>query len=276
MTSISLSRLMNMGQSRDGGIGTPTAFAGTDHTDTMAVSENLSAASKEFLDLFDYVSLRSMESVEWARSDGVDAHYGADWAFNLQSDTDPSVKKDHQRAAVVFREFPKGMLDTKLYLEDCSRLLEGLRAQNYCPVLLPFAPEDEHFANELGLSRMAPQEVHWWNARRIQQIIASSGLLVSVGRLHPMIFAANVGTPSVQVAPPVRPGVDPKHLEELRIMGGELNVPYVASVQEVLDFTASPVLEDTASPVAASRERLSNMIEDLHGLFGAGQTFARH
>jgi hypothetical protein len=67
--------------------------------------------------------------------------------------------------------------------------------------LLPFCPEDERFLDRLPSAARQQREIHWWNPRRMQREIAAADLVVSVGRLHPLVFAANVGTPAVFVEP---------------------------------------------------------------------------
>ncbi len=103
--------------------------------------------------------------------------------------------------AVVLREFPEAYL-TAEYLRGVERLVDHLEDQHQRPVrLLPFCPQDERFCAALDVSRRVPMDVHWWNPRRVQQILASATRVVSVGRLHPLVFAANVGTPADFIEP---------------------------------------------------------------------------
>jgi hypothetical protein len=251
------------------GAGTPAAFAGTDHTHTVPAGPKGVAATRLYLGMFDHIALRSKVSLEWAHKDGVNAVFGADWAFNLRTDESREVRNNPKRALVTFREFAPQQFDAVHYKKEATALLAGLRAQGYEPVLLPFAPEDERFAKELGLDRLAHSEIHWWNARRIQQIIASSGLLVSVGRLHAMIFAANVGTPNIQLVPPLRPGMPKNEFQKMYIMANELAVPNVTTVDEALELARNGIdTTDMNAAVAETRVRLAQMIADLHKLFG--------
>jgi len=263
------------------GAGTPTALAGTDHT-TSYKSDNVTdqkiithnslraAASRDFLRMFDYVAFRSKASVSCTMRDGVQVNYGADWALNLATDISPDIKNEPRRALVTFREYPHGTFNADYYRQEASILFNGLRMQGFFPVLLPFAPEDERFANDLGLNLLAPSEIHWWNARRIQQLIASSGLLVSIGRLHPMIFAASVGTPTVQIAPPLQPRINPARFGKIMIMTDEFSVPYMTSVDEALSESCiggAIDMERMNAAVSEARERLRLMIADLRQLF---------
>lgn len=249
------------------GAGTPTAFAGTDHTHTIEMPLDAVESTRRYYDLFDYVSLRSRVSVEWARRDGIEVHLGADWAFNLVTDNAPNVPRGKRRAAVVFREFPQHMMD-EMYPTEAARLIEGLCNREYDPFLLPLSPEDESFADKMGLSDMAPQEVQWWNARRVQQLIAESDVLVSVGRLHSMIFAANVGTRNIQIRPPLRSTVAERHFRKLEVMADELCVPYFPNVSDALLSVSLPF--DTVHmeiAVERSKLRLKAMIAKLEALF---------
>lgn len=250
------------------GAGTPAAFAGTDHTHTTPVGETVITASREYLGMFKHVALRSKVSVEWAHKDNINAVYGADWAFNLRTDESPEVRMEPKRALVTLREFPLHELDVDFYKGETIKLLDGLRAQGYQPVLLPFAPEDERFAKQMGIDKLAKSETHWWNARRVQQLVASSGLLVSVGRLHAMIFAANAGTPNIQLVPPMRPGMADSHFQKMFIMANELGVPNVVTVNEALALSRTGI--DTSvmnAKVSETRVRLQQMISDLRAVF---------
>jgi len=247
--------------------GTPTALAGTDHTHTVDISQAGMEASRRYLELFDYVALRSSVSVEWAGRDGVTVERGSDWALNLVTDRYPDIPYSKTRASVVIREFPEHMLDDR-YIQEAVKLIKGLRDYSYEPLLLPLSPEDVSFANSAGLSNIADQEVHWWNARRVQQWIEESRLLVSVGRLHSMIFAANVGTANIQVRPAVRTGVLDWHFRKLEVMAQELSVPYALSVSDALKMVSGP-LETAQMKIAAKqcRSHLSTMIQKLGELF---------
>ncbi|MDP9791394.1 polysaccharide pyruvyl transferase family protein [Agrobacterium tumefaciens] len=249
--------------------GTPTAFVGTDHTHTIQTSQTGMIGANRFLNLFDYVALRSKESVKWAAADGVSACYGADWALALTTDRSEDHPFDGKRAAVVFREFPADMLASH-YRHEATRLLSGLTSRGYQPLIVPLSPEDEKFNISSELTSIVPQEVHWWNPRRIQQIISASSLLVTMGRLHSMIFAANVGVQNIQIKPPLRKDVSRHHFRKLEVMAEELCVPYLESVDEALKQLDGPI--DTSEMRAAAdqaKKRLKTMTDNLHDLFSA-------
>ena len=151
------------------------------------------------------------------------------------------------------------------FIAALESLLEGLRKRGFEPFWLPFCPEDERFLGELALVRSAPVERCWWNARRMKQFVATSGALVSVGRLHPLIFAASTRTPAVSLAVPCgAAGAFPK----IHGMSAELGIHEVDTVDKALalfDGGLPPV--SNAALLAAAEGRLAEMIKRLKSLF---------
>jgi len=250
--------------------GTPVAFAGTDHVHNYEnVSPRYAEGGRDYLRLFDLVALRSEFNVEVAKKDSVNALYGADWAFNLKSDKSSESGKHSERAMIVLREFPPSSVDF-YYIIQIRKLIEGLKNQGFDPTFLPFSPEDVRFLEQLQLTDLAPTETHWWNPRRVQELIAASGLVVSVGRLHSMIFALNVATPVVQLVPPLWEGIDPNRFHKVRRMADEFRISYIPSVDELLEMIAGQNIQFTDRTMAVvneTRERLHAMVGSLRDLF---------
>lgn len=173
--------------------GIPVLLSGVD---AVELSQPAAAACmKSYYGLFDLVSLRSTASHHIAQQWVSDCHLGADWALALPTDGDtPPTRSD--RVLLVLREFPYELLGPH-YLRELDRLIQCLSDRYSEVMLLPFCPEDERFLENIPSTRSLSREVHWWNPRRVQREIASAALVVSVGRLHPLIFAANVQTPAI-------------------------------------------------------------------------------
>lgn len=246
--------------------GVPTAFAGVDLNLSMPDGGlQRPAAVHDYLARFDFVGIRSAAAVSSLASTGIAVHHGADWALRLPTDQGDDLSSAPRRVAVVLRELPLEQFswDSVAALES---LLEGLRKRGFEPFWLPFCPEDERFLGELALVRSAPVERCWWNARRMKQFIATSGALVSVGRLHPLIFAASTRTPVVSLAiDAVRTSVE---FPKLRGMSAELGIHEVDTVDKALslfDGGLPPV--SNAVLLAAAEGRLAEMIKRLKSLF---------
>ena len=167
---------------------------------------------------------------------------------------------------MVLREDDRSVLAPD-YREQIRRLLAALWAVGLVPVLLPFAPEDERLLEELGLGRLAPVERCWWNARRLKQLSARSGLTLSIGRLHPMIFAAPTGRPVMTVG---RPTITAGRRADgkLRHMAADLGVDLHDTVAEaVLAIEAGQIRPADADKVAAAKARLDAQADDLRRFF---------
>lgn len=232
----------------------------------MAEDTSWIAAYAQF---FDLVAFRTAEAYAHAGGllGGVEAIHGGDWALLLPTDSAIDVVPDPRRVLVTLREFDlKTVLHT--YGESVKTLLEDVRARGLVPAFLPFCPEDERFIGELGLDRAAPVERHWWNPRRMKQVIAASGMMLSVGRLHPMVFAASVGIPVACILPSFHIKGGEGSLPKLKAMAAELGIAVVTLSGGLANFLQVPTPADPEK-VAAATERARAMIARLKQVFAA-------
>lgn len=249
--------------------GLKTAIAGIDIWSMAAKAGKPAAAEAgHYLGHFDRAYVRTASSIENARLGGFAdvLKLGADWALNLNADLNPEIGDERDRALVVLREDDRSVLAPD-YREQIRRLLAALWGAGLVPVLLPYAPEDEKLLEELGLGRLAPVERSWWNARRLKQLAAQSGLTLSIGRLHPMIFAAPTGRPVMTVG---RPTIKAGRLADgkLRHMAADLGVDLHDTVAEaVLAIEAGQIRPADADKVAAAKARLDAQADDLRRFF---------
>lgn len=137
-------------------------------------------------------ALRSKSAYERAQAISDKATWGADWALDLQIDNDPNTPRD--LVLLTFREFPLERINQETF-EQTQQLVSAIEKRGWDVALFPFCPEDERFLNNLAPTFGLPREVHWWNPRRMKQLVKQARLMVSVGRFHPLVFAASVGTP---------------------------------------------------------------------------------
>ena len=164
-----------------------------------ASTPGAAAAIRAYLGLFDFVSVRSAPAWQTMATLVPGCHHGADWALALATDG-PAGVVSSGAALVTIREFPEDLISCR-YREDLARVLGALADRYEEVVLLPFCPEDERFLERLRPVCGLRREIHWWNPRRMQRAIADAALVVSLGRLHPLVFAANVGTPAIFAEP---------------------------------------------------------------------------
>jgi hypothetical protein len=247
--------------------GIPTAFAGIDVAFETQNGHSLRPEGiRDYLARFDYVGARSAEGAAMLGRTGIPVQHAAEWALSLETDRCDDLLPDPGRVAVVLREWPLEMVGWH-YIQAAMDLIEGLRARGFQPCWLPFCPEDERFLGDLALGGAAPVERIWWNPRRMKQFVATSATVVSVGRLHPLVFAAATNTPAVSVTAPEIPEVD-KWMPKLRQICKEFGIAEASHVGEALDFfdRGLPPPPD-AKLVAASRVRLDGMISRLSKIF---------
>lgn len=251
------------------GAGTPVVLAGVDHPHEQHASLAFAAATSAYLRLFDFVAMRSAKAVAYAALGGTPVFHGADWALKLAADESVDVKPNQDGALIVLREFAEQLVDTEHCREQMMALLDGLKSAGYVPSFLAFCPQDESFLERLGLKETAPVLTDWWNPRRQKQAILNAGLLISVGRLHPMIYAAGCGTPNFQLQPPLTKRPIDFSFGKMRDMAEELGVPYYADVPGALDAlsTVAATAVSNRALVQAARGRLDQMTRRIHQLF---------
>ena len=249
--------------------GLRTAIAGIDAWEMAAnPAQPAAAEANRYLSGFGLAYVRTEASIQIARRGGFekDLKLGGDWALALTADQAPHVFDQQRRALVVLREDTDANLALD-YKEQIQRLLRALSVAGYVPIFVPYAPEDEHFLERMQFNNLAPIERSWWNPRRLKQLSANSGLTISVGRLHPMIFAAPTGRPIMTIGrPTVRTGRSPD--SKLRHMAADLGIDLYGSVDDaILALEAGNIRPAELAKVDAAKARLERQTEQLRHFF---------
>jgi hypothetical protein len=229
-------------------------------------------AARQYANLFDFRALRTRVAVESAAAHGVEYFHGADWALRLVADQDPSVERNDRRALIVLREMGLRSVSYR-YVQEISVLISALEERGFEPHFLPFAPEDERFLGHIGLEQRIPVIRTWWNPRRAKQWIASSGLVLSLGRLHPLIFAAPTSVPvacllSRSMLQPKAAAIPDLAAQPSKLTNvcRELGIALFFTVEDTL-AGLSGIRPADSEKVASSMARLDAMIERLRELF---------
>jgi hypothetical protein len=252
-------------------LGRPTALVGTDNLDLVdqpRVPESL----RGYLAGFDFLSLRFRSGVEATRLLGVPAHHGGDWAFALGTSS-PEQAVEPRLACICIRFWSKAA-HRRLFRFEMHKLLFGLAAQGFAPLLVPFSPEDEVLAEELGTLCAVPVRRMWWNPRAIKGLFARSDLVLSVGRLHPLIFAAPLGVPVCHLAPPLDdPLIQP--VGKIEEVTAELCIDRFATVDALL-AQAQGIAPASPSAVAMAQARLAESTKRLLAALPGGCAASGH
>ncbi|WP_173931555.1 polysaccharide pyruvyl transferase family protein [Chelativorans sp. Marseille-P2723] len=247
--------------------GTPVVLAGTDH---VHITKNLpgyrSRAAALYLSIFDRVFLRSAPSVAAAQADGREVNYGADWALRLVA---PRPKERSSTALITLREWPMDIVQPDYYVAEIRRLVDTVRQAGLQPVFLPLAPEDELFLEKLGIAGMLPSRSLWSDTSKMVAEVAASAMVVSVGRLHAMVFAIANNTPTVQVIPPLEPDLKVGRFGKMRYMAEEFAIPFVSCEEaaRLIESGDVTVSDETKKRHEEAQRRLSQMVADIKNLF---------
>lgn len=144
-------------------------------------------------------SVRTRRSAEFFVGRHPGGHLGADWAYGLGPEPPATVRRPE--VLLVLRSCPREVL-TREFRAGLAAFVREVRRAGRRVVCLPFGPDDRRFLRCLPEVRFLPRFVAWWEPRRIRRRMLEAELTVSVGRLHPLIFAAAVGAPAVQLELP--------------------------------------------------------------------------
>jgi len=226
-------------------LGAATALVGTDNHDLVREGPG-PLAFRDYMAGFRYVGLRFGIGVRATRAIGVPAEHGADLAFMLHAaPTPPPVTG--RPCAVTVRAWDTRWHDQGFRFH-LHALFHGLRAEGYSPFLLPFSPEDTALAGELAPMLGAEVAELWWNPRALKGMMAGCALVVSVGRLHPLIFAAPLGVPVCHVGAPIAtegygiPGKVVELCRETGVAGFPAVEPFLAALRAGAVGPADPAL----------------------------------
>ncbi|WP_147385477.1 polysaccharide pyruvyl transferase family protein [Oleomonas cavernae] len=223
------------------------------------------AVMRDYLAGFAQVMVRTRHGQDVCRQLQVPAAFGSDWALKLAMDAAPDVTASRRRALVVLREFPLPLVPFS-YVLAIEELILGLRAQGWEPAFLPFCPEDARNTEQLDLARLAPTLEHWWNPRRVKQLIGSSGLVIAVGRLHPLIFAATLGVPTASLLPPLPLPSGRQSISKIDAVCADWGISQFPDVDALLEATAAGIKGVTKRKLATAMARLDKSIIEMKAI----------
>jgi len=242
-------------------IGGKAIFAGSDMHDLLGSNGN--GIFRHHLSLFDLISLRYPEAYPVLEGYGLkNLHLGSDWAVDLPTDNSGDFPKDDKRACITVRFFNEKYHDWH-FRSKILGLISSVITAGYRPVFVPFSPEDESLCRLFDPTHSIETIVAWSNPRRVKELFACSGLVVSVGRLHPLIFAGPVGVPVVYVVPPITTNPHLVSIAKIRSQTEEWGIPICATVEALADRLAEGVAAVEAARIEVSMQRLAAMKERI-------------
>lgn len=212
-----------------------------------------------YRNLFAKFMVRSNQSFENAKQDGMEPEYGADLALNLITDNSGDWEENKNRALIAIREVDAIHVGPRFFRE-IQTLIGHLTVAGYEPTLIPCAPEDVRFLDQHSLSLLAPSINSWANPRRFKELISLSGLLISVGRLHPIIFAATTKTPTLAVGMPW--STRDKEIWKVKVMAEELGIETFASISLL-----NRAISSGKKFLPANQERVNEALKRLNICF---------
>jgi polysaccharide pyruvyl transferase WcaK-like protein len=175
--------------------------------DFLKGGEKSVALTKAALESFDHISVRDRASHDVLGAMGIQAHTGADLAIDMLADQEIELPKKPYGVLVV-REVRKD--DAQRQLDIAKSVYAAMSRELQTVVIVPFCEADERFAAHVSkvCHDQPPVSGMWRFPGRLQWLIQNSEYLVSVGRLHPVVFAIGARRPCYAVTYPWLTGYD--------------------------------------------------------------------
>jgi hypothetical protein len=138
---------------------------------------------------------------------GVKCHTGADLAIDMADDRDIELPSKPY-AVLVVREVRKN--DVERQLEIAKQADAALYREMRDVIIVPFCAADEAFSRHVAkVCNDSPvANGVWKNPEKLQWLIANAEYVVSLGRLHPLVFALGARRPCFGVTYPWLTGYD--------------------------------------------------------------------
>lgn len=179
----------------------------------------------------DFLSVRTIKSLDNLRKNNIAVHHGADWALGLGVIEPPAHKRGG--ALVTIRAFGEPPGDE--HRHDMLTLHKYLERQGHRVRYLPFAPDDREFLDHMPHVKPDMIENVWWDPRQVKGLIKEADIVVSVGRLHTLILSMTAQTPTFAIDPKIMSGG--RHILNRKNLhfAEEVGLTFFHSVDEMIE-----------------------------------------
>lgn len=166
------------------------------------MDENLRTIHVDLLKLFDVIYVRDVKSSENLKVLGIEHRLGTDIAFDLPTQPIEFTKSD-KHVSLCIREVRREHQESMMSLSD--KVVRHLLNEGYTITLLPFCYEDKlHYEGFMKIDPKRVKQVWTLNPEQHKHVIANSDFVISIGRLHPLIYATSTATPMLGMIYPQR------------------------------------------------------------------------
>ena len=162
---------------------------------------------KHTMKLFDHISVRDKASYDVIASLGVGVHLGADLAIDVPGNPEKEVPGENYGIVTIRDVRP---WDRERQSSVVMSVLKAVKREIGKVYILPFCTGDESFTENIegNMKDVTVLKGVWRNPRNLITVISNAGYVVSIGRLHPLVFAIGNRVPCFGVTYPWRSGYD--------------------------------------------------------------------
>jgi polysaccharide pyruvyl transferase WcaK-like protein len=163
---------------------------------------------KATLGLFDYLSVRDRSSFDVLAALQLKSHCGADLGLDIGLDSEVELPKSRYVAVVVREVRDK---DRERQIAIAKTVIESVRREFEDDfVLVPFCIADQMFAKEVSTACNDAKMfvAAGFDPHKLAYVMAKAEYVVSIGRLHPLVFAIGNRVPCFAVTYPWLNGYD--------------------------------------------------------------------
>lgn len=217
----------------------------------------------------DFISVRTKKSFKMMRAEEVKVLYGADLALGLKPD-ESFISNQEVDIAIVTRGFSE---PTQYNIDNLMKLLGGLNKMNRSVTFLPFAPEDNNFLEFCGIPQ---QDIisSWHDPQNLINIFSNAKAVISIGRLHGLIFSLICQKPTFAIDPGIH--VNGKHILNRKnaYFCKETGLEFFDSVDEFMELSKEDkekILSENKSFSTDFFRRFEKMSDQLSHHFNMAQ-----
>jgi len=156
---------------------------------------------KGILEMADYTAVRNSTSIDICKKVGVEGvNFRQDWAFGLKANNTESLKDDARRMLVTVREYNSKFSNPHGLRVWEKKIIEYAKKLGMYIKYVPYCKEDMEFLRRSGIDFEGKVlDNIYWNPKEMKEYVKKSGMVVSLGRFHPLIFAISEGTPLISI-----------------------------------------------------------------------------
>jgi len=156
---------------------------------------------KGILEMADYTAVRNSTSIKICDKIGVKGvKLMPDWVFGLKKNNSEHIKYDKRRMLVTVREYNSKFANAHGLRIWEKKIIKYAKKLGMYIKYMPYCKQDMEYLRMSGINIEGKViDDVYWNPKEMKEYVAKSGMVVTLGRFHPIVFAISEGTPIISI-----------------------------------------------------------------------------